>query len=75
MSGFERALATPIVITKDMNEAEFAFEFARMQMRSQATSEFVAGRLEVDEYFECLHEGGVDPFQLCDIWKTGQTLM
>ena len=69
------ALATPIILTADMNEAEFAYEFQRMRLRSQATSEFVAGRLEVEDYFEALHEGGVDPFQLCDLWSNGQFLM
>jgi hypothetical protein len=71
----ERHFATPLIITKAMDEAEFKYEWERMRLRSQATSEFLAGSIELDVFFEALHEGGVDPFQAADDWASGLTYL
>lgn len=71
----ERHFATPIIVTKDMDEAEFKFEWERMKMRSQATSEFLQGTIDLDEFFEALHDGGVDPFLATDDWASGLTYL
>lgn len=71
----ERHFATPLIITAEMDEAEFKYEWERMKLRSQATSEFLQGNIELDEFFHALDVGGVDPFQCADDWTSGLTYL
>jgi hypothetical protein len=53
-------LATPLIIHAEMDESAFRYELARMQARQAATAEFVAGEIEVDDFFDMLQESGVN---------------
>jgi hypothetical protein len=72
---FELFLATPIIITSEMDESTFRYEYERMRLRSDVTREFVAGRLDVSDYLEGLAEGGVDVDAAIDTWASGQSYM
>lgn len=68
---FEQCLATPMIVHAEMDEAGFAFELARMRVRSTATSDFVAGRLEVADYLDILDDSGVDVDTALSTWSQG----
>jgi hypothetical protein len=72
---FERHLATPIIIHAEMDEAGFLYELARMRVRESATSEFVAGRLEVADYLDILDDSGVDVDAALTNWSSGLSYM
>jgi hypothetical protein len=72
---FDLFLATPIIITSEMDESAFQLELARMRLREEVTSEFVAGRLEASDFFEGLAAGGVDVDECLGTWKQGRSLM
>jgi hypothetical protein len=74
-STFEQHLATPIVITTEMDEATFQYEYQRMMLRAEVTAEFVRGRLEVSDYLEGLAEGGIDVDEAIKAWASGQSYM
>ena len=68
-------LATPLIIHAEMDESAFRYELARMQARQAATAEFVAGEIEVDDYFDMLQESGVDVDDALKSWSSGQSYM
>jgi hypothetical protein len=75
MSDLALHLATPIIVTPDMSAAEFEYEFQRMLMRSTATSEFVAGRIDSEDFIEALYDGGVHIDAALREWSHGGTFM
>lgn len=68
-------LATPIIVTPEMSGAEFEYEFERMMMRSTATAEFVAGRIDTEDFIEALYDGGVHIDAALRDWSHGMTFM
>lgn len=72
---FEQHLATPLIIHAEMDEAAFAYEFARMQVRAAATADFVAGELDLDDYLDTLQYSGVDIDDALKTWNSGQSYM
>jgi hypothetical protein len=78
MSGFDRITeltATPIIITANMDESEFAHEFGLMMTRSQAAAALVAGEIRIDDYLDTIAECGVDVDEALDCWTEGYSLM
>jgi hypothetical protein len=71
----ELHLATPIIVHKDMDEAEFRYEFERMKLRADATSEFVRGRLEVSDFLDALDTSGVNVDAALHDWSQGQSYL
>jgi hypothetical protein len=72
---FELHLATPMIIHSEMDEAAFAFEFARMQLRAQATSDLVSGCLDVADYLDILDDSGIDIDVAMNDWRNGLSYM
>jgi hypothetical protein len=72
---FQDFLATPLIIHSEMDEAEFLYEFARMQIREAATAEFVAGSLEVSDYLDILDDSGIDIDAASKTWNSGQSYL
>jgi hypothetical protein len=72
---FEQHLATPMIVHAEMDEAAFAYEFARMQLRSQATSDFVAGCLDLSDYLDILDDSGIDIDDATNTWNKGLSYM
>jgi hypothetical protein len=68
-------LATPLIIHAEMDESAFRYELARMQARQAATAEFVAGEIEVDDFFDMLQESGVNVDNALKSWSSGQSYM
>lgn len=68
-------LATPLIIHAEMDESAFRYELARMQARQAATAEFVAGEIEVDDFFDMLQESGIDVDDALKSWSSGQSYM
>ena len=68
-------LATPLIIHAEMDESAFQYELARMRARQAATAEFVAGEIEVDDYFDMLQEYGVDVDAALKTWSSGKSYM
>jgi hypothetical protein len=75
MSDFALHLATPAIITADMSEAEIQIEFEKMLLRSTATSEFVKGNIDTEEFVEALDAGGVHIDAALRDWSHGLTFM
>jgi hypothetical protein len=71
----ELHLATPIIVHKHMDEAEFRYEFERMKLRADATSEFVRGRLEVSDFLDALDTSGVNVDTALLDWSQGQSYL
>lgn len=70
-TNLERHFATPMIVTAHMSFEEIEYEFQKMTVRAEATREMLAGRLEIEDYLECLSMCGVDPFQVCNDWANG----
>jgi hypothetical protein len=70
-SDLELSLATPIIIHKHMDDAELQYELELMQLRSKATSEFVAGRLEYEDFLDALETCGTDIDAALKTWSSG----
>jgi hypothetical protein len=68
-------LATPLIIHAEMDESAFRYELARMQARQAATAEFVAGEIEVDDFFDMLQDSGVNVDNALKSWSSGQSYM
>jgi hypothetical protein len=68
-------LATPAIITADMSEAEIQIEFEKMLLRSTATSEFVNGNIDAEDFVEALDAGGVHIDAALRDWSYGMTFM
>ena len=78
MSEFDRVTtltATPIIISPDMDESEFAHEFRLMTIRSNAAAELVTGQITIDDYLDTLAECDVDVDDALDCWTSGGSLM
>ncbi len=67
--------ATPIIITKGMDESEFEHEFRLMMNRSKASSLFISGDISVDDYLDTLAECEIDVDDALDCWTRGYSLM
>jgi hypothetical protein len=72
---FEQHLATPMIVHAEMDEAAFAYEFARMQLRAQATSDFVDGCLDLSDYLDILDDSGIDIDDATNTWNKGLSYM
>jgi hypothetical protein len=68
-------LATPLILTTDMTEADFAVEFAAMQLRAAATSDFLAGKIEAGDWLDILDECRIDVGTAVQDWTDGITYM
>lgn len=68
-------LATPIVVTAEMDESYLKYEFERMMLRMEATAEFVAGRLETSDFLDTLDGCGVNVDTALKAWSSGQSFM
>jgi hypothetical protein len=68
-------LATPAIITADMSESELRIEFEKMMLRSTATSEFVNGNIDAEDFVEALDAGGVHIDAALRDWSHGMTFM
>jgi hypothetical protein len=75
MSDLALHLATPAIITADMSELEVQIEFEKMMLRSTATSEFVAGNIDAEDFVEALDAGGVHIDAALRDWSHGMTFM
>jgi hypothetical protein len=73
--GFELHLATPLIIHPEMDEAAFAYEFARMQVREAATVDFVAGEMDLSDYLDVLDDQGIDIDNAWSTWNSGQSYL
>jgi hypothetical protein len=67
--------ATPAIITADMSESEVRYEFEKMMLRSTATSEFVNGNIDAEDFVEALDAGGVHIDAALRDWSYGMTFM
>jgi hypothetical protein len=72
---FANHLATPLIITSEMDEAGFLYEFSRMKVREAATADFVAGRLELSDYLDVLDDSGIDIDDAWKTWNSGQSYL
>jgi hypothetical protein len=78
MSQFDKLTeltATPIIITSNMDESEFAYEFGLMMIRSQAAKNLIAGAIQIDDYLDTLAECEVDIDDALDCWSSGCSLI
>jgi hypothetical protein len=75
MSDLALHLATPAIITADMSEAEIQIEFEKMMLRSTATSEFVNGNIDAEDFVEALDAGGVHIDAALRDWSHGLTFL
>jgi hypothetical protein len=75
MSDLALHLATPAIITADMSELEVQYEFEKMMLRSTATSEFVNGNIDAEDFVEALDAGGVHIDAALRDWSHGMTFM
>jgi hypothetical protein len=70
---FRRHLTTPIIVTADMTEAEFADEWAAFQLREQATTDFCNGKIDAADWFDVLDGCGVPVDATLRDWSLGIT--
>lgn len=75
IDSFATHLATPMIVHANMNDSELAYEFARMQLRQTATEEFVAGKLDPEDFFEALAEGGMCVDTVLRDWSNGTSYL
>jgi hypothetical protein len=75
MSDLLTHFATPAIITADMSESEVQIEFEKMMLRSTATSEFVNGNIDAEDFVEALDAGGVHIDAALRDWSYGMTFM
>jgi hypothetical protein len=75
MSNLALHLATPAIITADMSESELKIEFEKMMLRSTATSEFVNGNIDAEDFVEALDAGGIHIDAALRDWSYGMTFM
>lgn len=75
LATLELHLATPIIVHSNMDEAEFRYEFERMKLRADATSEFVQGRLDVGDFLDALDTSGVSVDAALRTWSQGQSYL
>lgn len=72
---FELHLATPLIIHPEMDDAAFAYEFARMRVREAATADFVAGAMDLSDYLDVLDDSGIDIDDAWKTWTSGQSYL
>jgi hypothetical protein len=75
MSHLSLHLATPMIITRQMSDSELEIEFQQMLLRSTATSEFVTGKIDSEEFIECLDACGVSIDAALRDWSQGCSYM
>jgi hypothetical protein len=75
MLDFLSHLATPAIIHVDMSEAEIDLEFEKMMLRSTATSEFVNGHIDAEDFIEALDASGVHIDGALRDWSYGKSFM
>jgi hypothetical protein len=68
---FADFLATPIIISPDMSESDFAIEFAQMRLRQQAAQEFCDGEIDVVDFLDILDNCGVQVDTAVSDWSKG----
>lgn len=69
------AFATPIIITGNMDDSDFQQEYEKMKIRADATDLFINGELSDSDFLDAMHYGGVDVYQVTDLWERGIKLM
>lgn len=67
--------ATPIIITNQMDEAELAYEYDLMLIRSQATADLIHGKITIDDYLDTIAECEIDVDEALDCWSSGGSMM
>jgi hypothetical protein len=75
MSDLISHFATPAIIHVEMSEHEIGIEFAKMMLRSAATSDFVNGRIGSEDFIEALDAGGVHIDSALSDWSHGRNFM
>ncbi len=68
-------IATPAIWTPGMNDQEWEHEIGQMFNRSQAASDFLAGKLTPEEFEMALDDFGVDPYQAAEDWDSCRSYM
>lgn len=68
-------LATPLIITSEMTPADFAVEYAKMNLRAAATADFLSGEIGAGDWLDTLDECGVDVGAAVRDWTDGITYM
>lgn len=67
--------ATPIIIDPDMNREDIRREWESMMIRSQASADFIEGKISVDDYLDTIAEEGDYADQILQAWEYGDLLM
>jgi hypothetical protein len=75
MKDFAEYLATPVIVTPNMDDEEWEYEFKQMFYRSVATTQFLDGELTFDQFEQMLDFYGRDPIEHCTNWSNGYTLL
>lgn len=75
LSALSMELATPMIITGEACEAQLAYEWERMIVRSRATTEMLAGEIEYDTYTDIMDEYGVDIVDAQKQWADNQSFL
>ena len=78
MSEFDRLTAltaTPIIITTELDDAQFEYEFGLMQIRAAAAADFIAGDISVSDYLDTLAECEIDVDAALECWTSDPVLM
>jgi hypothetical protein len=78
MSEFDRVTAltaTPIIITAEMDDAQFEYEFGLMQIRARAAADLIVGHISIDDYLDTLAECDVDVDEALECWTSDSVLM
>lgn len=73
--GLSTFFATPVIYFPNMDPEELQAEIDQMFLRSQATSDFVQGKLSPDEFCDVLNDSRVDPYACLDDWEEGYTYL
>lgn len=71
---FQRYFALPAQIEGDMSDEDWENEMRRMFIASQATHQFVQGKLHPEDYQDALADLGHNPYELEQFWSEGGTL-
>ena len=61
-------LSTPAIWYPGQTSEEFEEELKLMVLRSQATSDFLQGRIAADDFLDFLNDAGFDVFDLAQNW-------
>lgn len=67
--------ATPVIYVPGLDPEQLQAEIDRMFVRSQATSDFVQGKLSPDDFCDVLNDSRIDPYLCLDDWEDGHSYL